>query len=540
MQAMKSFSARILSPASPRNRRLELAVVLVGAVCLRLPFVLPSLPYLSYVDEGHVLHHVAGLIRDGGWDPDWYAYPSLTLYLIAGAFRLVALAYRLGGGRDLAAEIPVEGAHYDFVTPPELILVGRLVILAAGIGIVALGMAITRRLAGRTAALFAGVLLASCPALVQRSPIVIVDTVAACFALAALIAGLHIEDQMGSGEPRNALPWALAAGGLSGLAAAAKYPVGSVLIAVVGMIAFLRVAVRERITLATAATGAACAGAVIGMPALVLKPHAVLEALREQARLYSDPALMSWGAPPSQISALREALRTYEMGPVLPFLAVGSALVVFVMRRDLRRALIPWFAFAAVLLLSVLGFRFQPFRNLLALVPLLVIMVPIAIGTAIPKGRWRIGATALTTVAVLVSFVPGFVIIKSVYGRQDSRTTFIHRFAKLVRRGERVLVLRELAVLPGQLSELGAPVDVVSWHEAKAAAGTGMFSFVVFGELESAGYVPVAGEDLSELPAFQAWCNGLPPVLSVGSARTPMPPFLWRSADEKLVAGRLR
>src|ERR1035441_10971929 len=64
------------------RHRFGAAAVLTAALAIRAPLVLPSLPYLGYVDEGHVLHPVLTLLRTGGWDPQWYLHPSLTIYLI--------------------------------------------------------------------------------------------------------------------------------------------------------------------------------------------------------------------------------------------------------------------------------------------------------------------------------------------------------------------------------------------------------------------------------------------------------------------------
>ncbi|HQQ76410.1 MAG TPA: glycosyltransferase family 39 protein [Thermoanaerobaculia bacterium] len=519
--------------------RLAAGGVLFLAALVRAPFVLPSLPYLAYMDEGHVLHHAAVLARNGGWDPGWYGYPSLTLYLIAGAFRVLAFAFRIGGGRDLLSAVQPNAAFYDFVMPPELIVVGRVVVLLAGLGIVALGMALARRLAGERAGLVAGILLALCPALVQRSPIVIVDTVAAFFALGALFAALRVEGPAESSARETQVRWSLAAGALSGLAAASKYPVGAVMIAVLGTIALLPAPALERIKLGAAAVAAACVGAVVGMPALVLKPAAVFEALREQARLYGDPALMFHGAAPVDRSAVRDSFRSYEMGAVLPFFGVAAFLVILALGKKQRRQVGPWIAFAAVLLVSVLGFPFQPFRNLLVLVPLLVVAVPVAIDSALPPGRRRGLAGAATCVALAATFIPGLLLIRQVYGRGDSRVTAVGRLAETLGPQDRVLVLRELAVLPAELARLGAPVTVVPWYEARAAAETGSFTRLVFGDLDPSGYVPGAGENLSELPAFRNWAAGLPEAFRVGSARTPMPPVFWRSAEELLVVARL-
>ena len=63
--------------------------ILIAATAVRLPTLTAGLPYMTYVDEGHVLHHVVHLLSAGTWEPSTYSYPSLPFYLVAGA----ALAY---------------------------------------------------------------------------------------------------------------------------------------------------------------------------------------------------------------------------------------------------------------------------------------------------------------------------------------------------------------------------------------------------------------------------------------------------------------
>jgi hypothetical protein len=191
--------------------KAALALVLVLAALARAPWLARSLPYLGYTDEGHVLHHVEGLVRGESWDPGWYRYPSLTLYLIAGAFRSYDAVARVAGGHSLGSSVSGGSGYCDFVTPPELILAGRVVVLIARLAVVLLGMALARRVASEAAALVAGVALALCPALMQRSSIVIVDTVAAGFALGALVAAPQLRPEpAGRGPASGVSPGACA------------------------------------------------------------------------------------------------------------------------------------------------------------------------------------------------------------------------------------------------------------------------------------------------------------------------------------------
>jgi hypothetical protein len=65
------------------GNRASTIMILALAVSLRLPLVFSGLPYISYIDGGGVLHRVMRFVRSNGWDPGWYQYPSLSMYLTA-------------------------------------------------------------------------------------------------------------------------------------------------------------------------------------------------------------------------------------------------------------------------------------------------------------------------------------------------------------------------------------------------------------------------------------------------------------------------
>lgn len=512
--------------------------VLVIAAAVRVPLVSSSLPYLGYIDEGHVLHHVAGLLRAGGWDPGWYAYPSLTLYVIAACVRALDWIARAAGGSGVLVHLSTGTDFYDFVTPPALIVTGRLVVLAASLGIVLLGMALARRLAGERTALVAGLFLALCPALVQRSPIVIVDTVATVLVLSALVAALRLlPDAAGEVSPSHATRWALAAGGLSGLAAAAKYPAGAVLVAVLATIALLRIPGTARVRLGLACLAGALTGAALGMPALVLKPRAVLDALREQAVHYANPSIMSPDAV-SRPSLLMQTFERYELGLVLP-VAGAAGLAILLGRRETRRVAIPWILFGIALLVPVLSFPFQPFRNVLALVPLLIVAAAIVCDSLSRLGRAGTLVGAFLAAVVVASFVPGLLLVFRVLGARDTRVVLVDRLAPMLRPKDRVLVMRELAILPAELARLGANTSVVSWNEVRAAAEAGPWNLVVYGRIDPRGFTPTQGGDVrTEVSEVEAWLESLPGVMRIGSAPTRLNPNFWRSNDELLMVAR--
>ncbi|HEY0514958.1 MAG TPA: hypothetical protein VGH73_23895 [Thermoanaerobaculia bacterium] len=93
--------------------------VLIAALAVRLPALTAALPYMSYVDEGHVLHHVSYLLQRRTWEPDTYSYPTLPFYVIAGAALAYSPVYAATHDRSLLqdlSEAPPE--YYDILEPP--------------------------------------------------------------------------------------------------------------------------------------------------------------------------------------------------------------------------------------------------------------------------------------------------------------------------------------------------------------------------------------------------------------------------------------
>src|SRR4051812_11770230 len=93
------------SQAGPSLRRHRLlraipwTLIVAFALYLRVAPIGAGLPYLGYVDEGHVLHHVIKILETGNLDTGFYNYPSLPSFMIAGAITGYAPVYQLVHGR---------------------------------------------------------------------------------------------------------------------------------------------------------------------------------------------------------------------------------------------------------------------------------------------------------------------------------------------------------------------------------------------------------------------------------------------------------
>jgi 4-amino-4-deoxy-L-arabinose transferase-like glycosyltransferase len=518
--------------------RILVSLIALLAALVRAPTIGRSLPYLGYVDEGHVLHRVETILEERTWDPGWYSYPSLTPYVIATAVVALGPVYRVINGRPLSGDLSGEAAYYDFVTPPEVILIGRAVVLLFSLGVVIVGMMLAWRIGGRRAGMTAGILLSLCPALVQRSSVVIVDTVASFFVIAAVaVSQLLLETLEMKGSGKTAFGLSVAAGVLAGFAAASKYPAGMVFVATATIIVLSGAPKRARLLLG-ASLGAGVA-AIVAMPAFVLRAQAVIEAMREQSRLYSDPSLFTTdGAGPS---LLRQAFRSYEAGLFLPIFAV-AAWILLALRRETRVGAVSLGAFAIVLLIPIAVHQFQPFRNALPLVPPFIVVVAVALSrwSKSLSGRGPIFLAGCVG-AIVLSWMPGFKMIAEIRGARDTRVEVVDWMIKSRIPSARVLVEESLAILPAELERLGGAARVAIWRDIRRNAESGQFDFLVCGRFDLAGSIPrPTPVDLAEATAYENWLSTLPLVERVGSVPTPFRPGWWRSNSELLMIVRLQ
>jgi hypothetical protein len=501
----------------PRATYLGVAVGVVAlAAALRAATLGAGFPYYSYVDEGHVLRPAAHMVALGTWDPGFYRYPSLLPEAIAAAAAAAAPVYARVTGRSLSAAARRSSPrHYDVVEPPLLLALGRGLVWAASVATVAVTIALGTRLAGRRAGLAAGLLAAVAPALVGRGAIAIVDTPAALFATLALLLAVPP-----GGTPLGAGRAALA-GAAAGLAATAKYTAGAVLAAVGLVIAGTPAPWARRVRLGLAAAAGAAGAAALAMPALWLRSGEVAHQLAFQQDIYAR-------YPPTP-SYLAAALDAGELG--VPFLLAAVLGLASLLAAPRTRAVaVGWCAFAALLLVVLLGFRFQPFRNLLPLVPFACVAAGAGIArlddlVAARGARrgvaWTVVAAALAGTMLVTGTLPAVAARARLV---DTRTAARAWLEAHVRPGERVLVVEELAMLPSELERLGVPVAIVPWAGAPAALARGRWDWVVGGD----------GRTLGGDAAWAAALAGRPLRLRVGEA--PMgEPNTWRGNREAVL-----
>jgi hypothetical protein len=453
-------------------------VVLLTAAAVRLPALTAGLPYMTYVDEGHVLHHVSYLLAHRTWEPDTYSYPSLPFYLVAGTALAWSPVYSLTRGRPLVDALsPAPPEYYDLLEPPSLLLLGRLVTLAFSLGAVVLTGLLVRRLAGPAAGLFAAWLAALVPALVLRSSIVNINPLAAFFTLAAL---LFAEAARSGERPRRD---AVLAGLMAGLAGATKYPAALICLSVGLAVLLAEAPWRERLRRLLLAGGAAVLALLLAMPSLALRTGTVLHGLRDMDAIYGAQEAGSYWSQAVHRAEWDLPTSRPEMGIVFFLLAVGG-LVVALRDRRWSGAVTGWLLFGAATGTLVAPYPFRAFRNLLALVPLACAAIALLyawLRERISRRLWLDLAAAALPVLLFARTLYQYDTFE--LALEDSRETAVRWLSRQVRPTDRVLFLRELAFLPARLDALPARVQIRPWEKAKKRVIERRDHYLVLGEV---------------------------------------------------------
>jgi len=528
------------APEADRHQSKDaiLWLVLVAlAALVRLGPITSGLPYIDYVDEGHVLHPVIRILN-GETDPSVSIYPPATSYLIVVAAKAYTPFYRMfhhhGWRRDLPTDREYRtplGERYDLIAPPEIIWLGRLVVALLSVGTVMVAGTLAKVVGGARAGWLAMLFTALCPALVSRGSIVIIDTTATFFAVVTLYLCQRLRVFAAANRPAL---WrgAACAGVAAGLAFGAKYTVGAVFAAVLVTILTLPLARKGKAILILSAGGGLLIGVLGGVVGTVFHLERIVVLLRllvsgDYQAIRSDQNY--WSA----------ALSASEIG--VPLMIAGLASIVWMCWNvSTRRVALSWIAFALLLVLAVAWANFQPFRNLLSLVPPFCIAVALLFDRLLysfehqsrPLIRWlAVGVILFLTLslarATLQHLQPRLTHI-------DTRVRAIDWIQQHATKEETVLGLQELSVLPGEWNRVAARCTVVPWFEALDLLERQRFDYIVTGDLDLR-YAPDPNAWASYLDRWKTKVAPLAVQADFGQVVTPVMPYLWRTADERIL-----
>ena len=522
-----------------KESTLWLALVVLAAL-LRLVPISSGLPYIDYVDEGHILHPAIGILKARSFDSSIYTYPPLTSYLVVGVIKAYSPIYRIAHQRELRADLPADqdlktslGDRYDLITPPEIIWLGRLVIACLSIGAVLLAGALAKLLGGPRAGLLAMLFTALCPSLVSRGSNLALDPTGTFFVLAALYFCQRL--RLAAAMAHNAAMWrnvALAAIA-SGLAFGGKFTAGAVFVALLVTIVTLPITWKTRTILFVIAGAGLFAGVFCGVPAAVLHPAKIIGELRYITTFYQTIR--------SDHGYWRSAFSAAEMG--VPLMLAGLAGMAWMLwHRSTRNVAVSWIAFALLLLAGFASSSFKPFRNFLPLIPPLCIAAALLcawLGDYLKRlvQSQRIASGLIAALILLITFSLAWSSARHLQWRMrrvDARVRAIDWLQQRTTKDQTVLGLRELSILPAEWKRVAAKTTVVSWFEAADLLERQGFDYIVAGEFDLR-YAPDPNAWSAYRDRWNTKASPLPAEATFGEVATPVVPYLWRTNEERIL-----
>lgn len=498
---------------SRRDRMIAVIAIMLAALLVRAAPIESGLPYLRYIDEGHVLHRAAVIASTPTWDAGWYLYPPL----LAEATGTITWAYDLVAPGDVfPAGFEADPEYYDDGMPAELVMAGRLVVLAASLVTVLLAIGLGWILVGWRAGLLAGVTAAVLPAFVARAAIVTPHTLAGTFVLGSVVAAAWM---------RNAKRPAVAAA-LSGIAAGLAFSttyftalVGLVVAAVA--LTWVEQPVRKRIRLAAVAALGCVAAIAVSMPAIWLQPDTVADDISAQTDIYSSRV--------RERGYLEALFEWSELGPLLAVLAVAGAVALLVQPRS-RPVAIGALAFIGFAACFLTRFDFRPVQPVTPLLGLLAVAAGVGINGLAELLRAPLhratGFVALGLAVAVITVLAGIRddLVDQV-NVEDTRALAVDRLARETGETDRVLVVEELAVAESDLERLPGSAEV-AWMSLPEKLCE--FDFVLSGQVS----VQPEGSAATALARMEQ-------LASLGSRPTPQAPSDWRTNDQLVTAWRV-
>ena len=249
-----------------------LALILAVAAAARLWFLDAGIPHAVGIDEPQVVDRALRILRTGDWNPHIFDYPTLVIYVHAVVDILWFLWGALNG----------EWGSLDAFPIATVYAAGRFVAAMIGVATVWLTYRIGTELSSQRVALLAAAQMAVRPLHVRESHFVLTDV--PMTALTTLAVWLSVRAaRLGT---VRAYAWA---GAACGLAAAAKYNGGLVVIAAIAAWLLHERASVDRLRKLGAIFGCAAAGFLAGSPYTLLDLPHFLDGFAAQFSRFAAP-----------------------------------------------------------------------------------------------------------------------------------------------------------------------------------------------------------------------------------------------------------
>jgi len=340
--------------------RAALCGILAVAAAARLWFLTAGVPHSVGIDEPQVVDRAMRILRTGEWNTHLFDYPTLVIYLQAA----VAIVRFLWGA------LSGEWASLDAYSIAAVYGAGRFVAAMIGVAAVWLTWRLARDLSSRPVALLAAAQLAVWPLHVRESHFILTDVPMTTLTLLAL----WLSVRAGRLQTVAAYAWA---GAACGLAAAAKYTGGAVIVAA-GMTWLLHEwHARDRGLKAFAIVAGAGVAFLVAAPFTLLDMPAFLDGFAAQFARFSAP---SAGAEPPWLTYVKHLSPPFARWTV-PIAVAG--IVMLLWRHRTRRAWAPPIAFVAFFFYVLSSHSHVFGRYALPLVPMLAILTSVVVAELI-------------------------------------------------------------------------------------------------------------------------------------------------------------
>ena len=443
-QATRGFDDS-LRRQTERIRRVAfaagLALVTAGAAVWWSGFLSEGAPFVYHPDEPSVMGRAIKIADSGNYNPGWFHYPTLVIYIQTLVAHLVHWFY------DVPLKpgaIVIEGAVAS-VLPHYL--AGRAVTLAFALGTTALLMSITRRLVGIWPAVLAGVIFAA-SALVRRSAVyVTVDMPLTFFVTSCIWFLLRALEHPGARPGLKLFVMAAISGSLAG---GTKYN-GALILLLLPAVLLARRGFSLRSLLELFALGALSTAIFV-----VSTPYSLLDAATFWDRelgltsvfIHYGTSHLGADVGPSGPKAITTLLDTVGPFTVLSIVAVGAACTPWLARplRDQTWLLIGG---VAVLGVPVVIAKIYFERNCLPFVPALIALACVGLDAPARAAvrlirrapAKQVAACALVALPVALqaqSSWEGARFELAARNHEDTRTTAYHWAVKNLPRGARI------------------------------------------------------------------------------------------------------
>lgn len=267
------------SAAATRPSRRELVgltCVAVAGATLRFAALGQGIPYAIGWDEPQIVGRAVHIIQTGDFNPHFFAYPALYIYVQA---LVASVRFLVGASHGLWPDV-------GSAQVSDFYLWARAVSAALGTATIIVVWALARRL-GRFAGLTAALLLATQSMHVRESHFALTDVPMTFFVALTMLLSVRASERPAAGT----LFWA---GVVAGLAAATKYNGGLVLVLPLLAVALTGSGRRSRMAGAGLVIGGAALAFLLTAPYTVLDLPDFLNGLGALAHGYSA------GAPPAE------------------------------------------------------------------------------------------------------------------------------------------------------------------------------------------------------------------------------------------------